>query len=440
PFELESAHQGEEALDKVEDSLAAERPYAMAFVDMRMPPGWNGVETVERLWQADPRLQIVLCTAHSDLPWDEVLARLAVRDRLLILKKPFDPIEVYQLANALCTRWDLSRLEDAVAQRAGELNATNAALRRDIIERKRAEAELRLAASAFHDTMDGVMIVDPAGVVLSVNPAFAAMTGYPVEQMPGRPAHLLRCGRQSARFYRDLWTTLARVGRWQGELWTRRHDGEVFLAWLNIVTVTGSDGRAERHVCVFHDITTLRRNEDRIRHLAFHDPLTGLPNRALLQDRLDQAIASTRRDRESLGLLFIDLDRFKVVNDSFGHDAGNALLKEVAGRLTGCLRRSDTVARIGGDEFVLLLRGLGMPQSYALVAQAAIDALSVPMVLDGHAMQVGASIGIACFPDDGLDAATLMTHADMAMYAAKAAGRGTYRFFQPSLADTARPL
>jgi diguanylate cyclase (GGDEF)-like protein/PAS domain S-box-containing protein len=444
-FDLDSAHQGQEALAKVQDSLAAGLPYAMAFVDMRMPPGWDGVETVEHLWQADPCLQIVICTAYSDHPWDEVLARLDVRDRLLILKKPFDAIEVCQLAGALCAKWqlaqdaarELARLEEAVAQRTGDLRAANAVLRQEIIERQRTEAELRLAASVFHNTMDGVMIVDLAGVVLSINPAFAELTGYAVEQMPGRPATLLRSGRQSARFYRELGTTLARTGRWQGELWNRRQDGETFLAWLTIVTVAGSDGRPERHVCVFHDITDLRRNEDRIRHLAFHDPLTGLPNRALLQDRLELALASARRDRESLGLMFIDLDRFKAINDSFGHDAGNDMLKEVADRLTSRLRRSDTVARMGGDEFVLLLRGVEMPENYALVAQAVIAALSTPVTLHGHVMQVGASIGIACFPDDGLDAAALMKHADAAMYAAKAAGRGTYRFFQPAMTDTA---
>ena len=444
-FELDSAYQGQEALAKVQASLRAGRPYALAFVDMRMPPGWDGMETIERLWQVDAQLQIVICTAFSDHSWDELLARLDVRDRLLILKKPFDAVEVYQLASALTAKWQLAqvaalkmaRLEDAVEQRTGELRAANEALQHDIVQRKHNEVGLKLAASVFHNTLDGVMIIDPAGRIVSVNPAFIGLTGYSAEQALGQPSSLLHCERQSPAFYGEMSAMLEREGRWQGELWNRRRDGEDFLAWLNIVMVAGSDGRPERYVSVFHDITELRRNEERIRHLAFHDPLTGLPNRVLLHDRLAQAIASARRDNEPLGLMFIDLDRFKAINDSFGHDSGDGLLKQVADRLKNCLRKSDTVARMGGDEFVVLLRRVEMPLNYGLVAQNIIASLSEPVSLRGHAMQVGASIGIACFPDDGIDAVDLMKHADAAMYAAKAAGRGTYRFFQPVMTDKA---
>ncbi|HWH84128.1 MAG TPA: EAL domain-containing protein [Burkholderiaceae bacterium] len=444
-FELASAHQGREALAMVQASLTAELPYAMAFVDMRMPPGWDGVETIERLWQADPQLQIVICTAYADHPWDEVLARLDVRDRLLILKKPFDAIEVYQLASALCTKWqlaqdaarELARLEDAVAQRTGELRAANAALQQDIVLRQRNEAELKLAAGLFHHTMDGVMILDAQRHAVSVNPAFLAITGYSAEELLGREINRLHSDLQGPAFYRDLWAVLERDGRWQGELWNKRRDGESFLALLTVVMVPGSDGLAQRYVCVFHDITENRRKEERIHHLAFHDALTGLPNRPLLHDRLEQAIAAAQRDSAPVGVLFIDLDRFKAVNDSFGHDAGNGLLKEVATRLSACLRESDTVARMGGDEFVVLLRHVEEASDYGLVAQKIIASLSMPVVLNDQAMQVGASIGIAAYPGDGLDPATLMKHADAAMYAAKESGRGTYRFFQPAMTEKA---
>jgi len=440
-FELDSAFQGQEAEAQVRSALASGRPYAMAFVDMRMPPGWDGVQTIEALWQVDPTLQVVICTAFSDHSWEEVFARIDARDRLLILKKPFDAIEVRQLANALTTKWQMAReaasrmasLEDAVRARTGELRAANEALQRDIVERMRSEAELKLAASVFHNTMDGVMILDPAGRIVSVNPAFTDLTGYALEQAVGQPASMLRCERQGPDFYRDMWTLLEREGRWRGELWNRRRDGEPFLAWLNIVMVPGLDAKPERYVSVFHDITELRRNEERIQHLAFHDALTGLPNRALLHDRLEHAIAAARRDKELLGVMFIDLDRFKAVNDSFGHHSGNALLKELATRLRESVRASDTVARMGGDEFVVLLRGVEATSSCGLVAQTIISRLSMPVTIDGHAMQVGASIGIACFPNDGEGLVDLMKHADAAMYSAKDGGRGTYRFFQPEM-------
>lgn len=444
-FEIDSAYQGEEGLTKVQTSLQTGLPYALAFVDMRMPPGWNGVETIERLWQVDEHLQVVICTAYSDTPWDEVLERLDVRDRLLILKKPFDAIEVFQLASALVMKWQMTQdaalkmatLEEAVQQRTSELHIANKALQRDIIQRIRTEAELKLAASVFHNTLDGVMIVDAEDRVVSVNPAFIDITGYNLEQAINQPTSLLNCEKQEPEFYRGIWATVEREGRWQGELWSGKRNGETFLAWLTVVMVPDNDGRPERYVCVFHDITELRRKEEHIRHLAFHDVLTGLPNRALLQDRLHHAIAAARRDRERLGVMFLDLDRFKAVNDSFGHDIGNDLLVEIADRLRKCLRESDTVARIGGDEFVVLVRSVEMPPNYGKVAQKIISSLSMPITLQNFAMQVGVSIGISCFPDDGLDTIQLLKHADAAMYAAKAGNGNTYRFFQPAMTDTA---
>ncbi len=443
--ELDSAYQGEEGLAKVRAAKLSGLPYALAFVDMRMPPGWDGVQTIERLWQEDPQLQIVICTAYTDYSWAEVLRRLDVGDRLLILKKPFDAIEVCQLASALRVKWQMTQeaaqrvadLEAAVEARTAELSHANAALQADIVVRAKTEAELKLAASVFDNTMDGVMVTDTSATILSVNPAFTAITGYPAAEAIGQQPSLLRSDHHKEAFYQELWTTLLRDGRWEGEIWNRRKSGEAYLEWLSIGVVRTSDGTPVRYVGVFNDITELRKKDEHIRHLAFHDPLTGLPNRALLLDRLEHGITFAQRERERLGVMFIDLDRFKHINDSLGHDVGDSLLREVASRLNQSLRQSDTVARMGGDEFVILLEHVEEPEAYASLAKTILASLTVPMTLGGHTLQIGASIGISCLPEDGADAITLMKHADAAMYAAKTAGRGTYRFFQTAMTEKA---
>ena len=440
-FETDSAFQGREALAMVQAACQAGRPYAMAFVDMRMPPGWDGVETIERLWQVDPELQVVICTAYSDYPWEQVLTRLDAHDRLLILKKPFDAIEVSQLAHALCAKWLASRqaaahtrtLEAEVRARTLALEEANARLREDLAERQRTAAELQLAASVFDNAMDGIVVTDEQSLILSVNPAFTTITGYTPEEAIGRKLSLLRSDRNQPNFYREQWNVLLREGRWSGELWNRRKDGEVFCEWLSISQVQSTPGQPQRYVGVFNDITDLRRKDDHIRFLAFHDPLTGLPNRALLLDRLEHALASAQREREQVALMFIDLDRFKQINDTLGHDVGDALLVDVAARLREQLRQHDTAARMGGDEFVLLLERVTDPAALALLAERLIRVLVQPARIAGHTLQIGASIGIACFPDDGGDVVSLMKHADAAMYAAKSAGRGRYCFYQESM-------
>ena len=444
-FELDSAYQGQEGLAKVHQSIDVSLPYAMAFVDMRMPPGWDGVETIERLWQKDPLLQIVICTAYSDYAWNEVLERLHVGDRLLILKKPFDAIEVFQLASALTAKWRLTELaalkvadlEAAVQARTEEIRQANQALKAEIIEHAKTEAELKLAASVFHNTMDGVVITDTSSIILSVNPAFTVITGYSADDAVGRKPNLLRSDRHGPDFYRELWAVLLREGRWEGEIWNRRKNGEAFLEWLSIGAVAGEDGQPARYVAVFNDITELRRKDEHIRYLAFHDPLTGLPNRALLLDRLAHGLAFAVREKERLGVMFIDLDGFKHINDTIGHNIGDGVLQEVARRLRECLRESDTVARMGGDEFVVLLEHVAEAEACATLARKLIASLAMPMTLSGHTVQVGASIGIARFPEDGADVVELMKHADVAMYAAKSAGRGIYRFFQAAMSDKA---
>lgn len=290
-FEVDTALQGQEGVARVAQALKEQRPYAMAFIDMRMPPGWDGLETIEHLWKLDPHVQIVICSAHSDYDWTEVLARLDHNDKLLVIKKPFEPIEVLQCANALTRKWDNERT-----------------LRRQ------------------------------------------------VEHLE----HVVEA-------------------RTQG----------------------------------------LEAANKQLRHLASHDSLTGLPNRVLLDDRLTQAIAHAERDGHSFAVAMFDLDRFKIVNDSFGHRAGDELLKEVAHRLAGIARATDTVARFGGDEFLFIMDRLTKREDAEHIARRAVEALQVPIPIAGVDIHTTSSIGIAMFPEDGKSVEMLIANADAAMYCAK---------------------
>ena len=304
-FEIESAHQGQEGVAMAERALQEGRPYAMAFVDMRMPPGWDGLKTIERLWAADPDVQVVICSAHTDYDWTEVVQRLGHSDKLLVLRKPAEPIEVLQCATALSRKWEndklvrghVLRLEEVISSRTRGLEAAN----------------------------------------------------------------------------------------------------------------------------------------QQLRHLATHDALTGLPNRVLLDDRLQQAIVHADRDMRSFALLVCDLDRFKLINDSLGHRAGDELLQEVARRLTTVVRAADTVARFGGDEFVLIGTSIGDAEDAADLATRVMDALQAPVRIAGIDIHTSPSIGIAMYPDDGISMQALLAHADAAMYSAKQQGRGSFRRYAPGM-------
>ncbi|HEU4844003.1 MAG TPA: diguanylate cyclase [Burkholderiaceae bacterium] len=298
---------------------------------------------------------------------------------------------------------------------------------------RRANTELSLAGSVYQHTKDAVMVTEIDGTIISVNPAFTAVTGYSPAEAIGRKPKLLKSGRYGREFYRAMFEQLNSTGHWRGELWNRRKDGESYLEWLSVSLIKDAAGKPLRYVSVSNDVTELRAGDERMRHMAFHDPLTGLPNRALLLDRMTQGMSAAERDGRGLGVMFIDLDCFKPINDTLGHDVGDQLLQEVAQRLSHGVRQSDTVARIGGDEFVVLLEQVDDGMTYVNVAEKLLASLSLPMELGSHTLTVGASIGIACFPADGQDATTLMKHADAAMYVSKASGRGAYHFYRPGM-------
>lgn len=308
---------------------------------------------------------------------------------------------------------------------------------RDLTEQKRVENELRLAATTFN-THAGILITDPDSRILRVNPAFEAMSGYSAHELIGKKPNILKSGLQDTDFYERMWNELLESGQWQGELWNRRKDGKLYAEWLTITAVYDDTGEITHFVGTTQDITERKKAEERIEHLAYYDDLTDLANRRLLRDRLQHEIAFARRHDSHGALLFLDLDRFKHLNDALGHPIGDELLVQVADRLRSVVRDEDTVARLGGDEFVILLPALGTELSHAgfeaqAVAEKIRGYLSEPYNLDGHRYHMGVSIGIVLFPEGDEDADDVLKHADSALYRAKDEGRNTVRFYQPGM-------
>lgn len=288
---------------------------------------------------------------------------------------------------------------------------------------------LRLAAKAFESTFEGIVVTNARSVIESVNPAFTQITGYAASEAIGQTPALLSSGRHDAAFYRDLYAALEANGYWQGEICNRRKNGELYVEWLNINAVRDADGRITNYVAVFSDFTSRKAAEDQIRFLAQHDALTRLPNRTLLHERLLRAIPHAQRNGKQLAVVFLDLDDFKKVNDGFGHAAGDFMLKTVARRLTETLRAEDTVARLAGDEFILVLEEVSSREDVANVARKVCDVLRQPMSFEGQEMRVSSSGGISLYPDDGTTPEELIGKADLAMYASKDSGRDTFNFF-----------
>ncbi len=306
---------------------------------------------------------------------------------------------------------------------------------RDIGLRRAREREQRLAQAVFQTTAEAMCITDAHQRIIAVNRAFTQTTGYEPADMLGRTPGALSSGRHDAAFYAAMWQSLHETGHWRGEVWNRRADGQLYVQRLTISQISDDDGTVTNYVGVFSDITAEKEATAQLRQAATHDALTGLPNRALMQDRLAQALARTARDGSGLAVLFIDLDGFKPVNDTYGHIAGDMLLQGVAQRLRGCVRDSDTVARVGGDEFVVVSLGSGSPEAAATVADKLLTALTPPFPLGVGEARIGASIGIALAsgrePDQPVPAQSLLDAADHAMYDAKHAGKGVWRLAAP---------
>lgn len=308
----------------------------------------------------------------------------------------------------------------------------------DITERHRADTALELAASVFENSLNGVLITAPDGTILKVNRSFSEITGYSSAEVEGRNPSLLNSGQHDAVFFKDLWTTLLLSGKWEGEIWNRRKDGVIVPLWQSVSSVYDAHGNLTHYIGVFFDISEQKTAAAHIYRLAHYDLLTDLPNRVLLLDRCERALARARRLNNRFAVLFLDLDRFKHINDSLGHPVGDDLLRGVAQRLRETLREQDTVARLGGDEFIVLIEDMdNEPYDVAAVARKLVETLSQPFAVRTHTLTIGTTIGVSLYPDHGNDVTTLIKHADLALYQAKEQGRGCYRIFEERLTEQA---
>ncbi len=361
------------------------------------------------------------------MPADELVAIGAQRRKQVMLLYLAGAIVVAVLGHMVAwrTRRHLQVLEE-INQQQEALIATQT---HDLSE---AEKEQLIASAVFSNAAEAVMVTDRDNRILRINPAFTAITGYTPVEVIGQDPGMLKSGRHDAEYFREMWHHLDTVGRWEGEIWNKRKNGEIFVAWLAITTIAG-EAAAGQHIATFIDITKRKEAEEIILHRANFDTLTNLPNRGLFDDRFVSVLAMARRHRRNFALLYVDLDWFKNVNDSLGHAAGDALLAEAAKRMEKCVRETDTVARMGGDEFAVILSDLNSPAEAEEVAQRINRSLAEAFELAEGKAQISGSIGIAIFPQNGGDELVLKKSADQALYDAKAAGRNTYRMAQADL-------
>ena len=453
-YELVSAYQGAEAVEQVERAMATDSRFALAFVDMRMPPGWDGLETVERMWRVDPEIQIVICTAYSDYSWEDLVERLGTVDRLLILKKPFDTAEVSQLACALTEKWHLakqahlklSQLSAMVEEQTSALARANEQLRHEVARRRHSEEVLRLSEERFAlaaaGSNDGLWDWNLESGESYYSPRWKAMLGLDDAAMDANPeqwyALIHPDDRETVRI--TLQAHLDGISpHFVSEHRVLHANGESRWVLARGQAVRNAAGVATRIAGSQTDITDRVMVEEQLRHDALHDALTGLPNRLFLMNRLHHCFHAARRDPAlAFAVFYLDLDHFKTINDSLGHLVGDELLQQVASRLSQCLRVTDMIAtgthdrslaRLGGDEFVILCEQLHDPSDALRVAERIQAALARPFCIGPHEVRSGASIGITISHAGYARHDDILRDADTALYAAKEAGRNAIRIF-----------
>lgn len=422
---VDFAYQGQDGLKLVQEAQEKNNPYALAFVDIRMPPGWDGVKTIQHIWKVDPEIQVVICTAHSDYTWQDITKHLGSSDRLLILKKPFDSVEVRQLVSTLSKKWKLTQ---QVKEQLNDLKGSVFQRTEELFE------ALSIARSTLESTNDGILVVNKANEIVIYNQRFLELWQIPHDVMEqkdddARINFVLPQLENPDEFVKRIKQVVA-----DEEIVTIDElcfkDGRVFERYSQPHKLNGENiGR----VWSFRDITQRKKMEHELAHQATHDGLTGLPNRTLLRDRVEQLILQNKRNRKKFALLFFDIDRFKNVNDNFGHSFGDFLLQSVTKRISDALRESDTVARMGGDEFVVIINNLEKEEDCITMVQKLQNALSLPITIQGKEITITSSVGISIYPKNGDDIDTLLKKADTAMYAAKESHPGSFSFYSEDL-------
>ncbi|WP_454783963.1 EAL domain-containing protein [Legionella sp. WA2024007413] len=423
-FILNTACQGKEAITKINEDVEKGIHYALAFVDIRMPPGWDGIETIKHMWEIDPEIQVVICTAYSDYSWEETVKELGMGDNYLILKKPFDVVAVRQLACALTRKWIL---------------ANNAKHHEQILQqtvKKRTESlqqSLSLLRSTFESSADGILVIDLNDKLIDCNSKFTSMWNIPKSMLDTNDGSI---------FLYYMLNQIAEPEEYLAEIERLRKN----IDEISRVIITFKNGKILEcytlphrlnkkiigRVWSFRDITEQANLEKQLKYQALHDPLTKLPNRALLFDQIQASIDYARKHEHQFAILYFDLDRFKLINDSLSHEVGDQLLRMVGQRWSSLVRKEDTLARMGGDEFVMICQ-IFKNEDVSVIANKIIDSMTEPFKMVKRDITITTAAGISIYPKDGNTPSDLLKNADLAMYQAKRLGGNQYAFYATQL-------
>lgn len=421
-YRIDAASRGQEGVELIAKATHEGRPYTLAFVDIRMPSGWDGIETIERIWKVDKDIQVVICTAYSDYSWEETIERLGSTDRLLLLKKPFDNLAVQQLAFALTKKWELSKqveknfqsLEDKVEKRTNELNTS-----------------LSLVKATLDSASDAIVVINNEDKVIDFNNKFLEMMSVNDDTDPSIKKDVFNTIANTLESPLDYLEKVRSIIHHEENefIILKLKNGKVFEQYSQPQVI---NNRIIGSVHSFRDVTERFHHEEALHYQATHDALTQLPNRILMFDKLQQAIAHANQNDTKVVMLFFDIDRFKIINDSLGHKVGDLVLQNIAMRINSAVRKQDVVSRIGGDEFVVIITDLIEAEFATQIVKKLLSRINEPFSLVSQTMIINASIGISVYPDDASSSSDLIKNADAAMYQAKTYGN-TYLYYSKEM-------
>ncbi len=424
-FEIDVASQGKEGVEKIKKALDQGIHYALAFVDIRMPPGWDGIETIKHIWELDKDIQVVICTAYSDYSWEETVSHLGKTDNLLILKKPFDNVSVRQLACAMTTKWHLAEVtRDYTANLQKQVEDRTLSL----------QESLSLVKSTFESSSDGILVINNEGIIIDYNNQMISLVDIPKETLETKSKKIFLNYMKGKLIRPENFLKICEPSK-NGEDEIRIDtikftNGKIFECYSQPHKLNGEIiGR----VLDFRDITKRAKLEEELQYQAKHDNLTGLGNRLKLIEQLKLAINLADQSKSSFAVVFIDFDRFKLINDSLTHLVGDELLKQAANRLREAIRSGDTLCRLGGDEFVIILMNADKKEGIEKKVATLIELFSKPFELSDRLVTLTISIGVSIYPNDSKNVDVLLRNADVAMYQAKTVKGNSYQFYHPDM-------